>query len=153
MSFTYDYPRANLTTDIIYYHPHRGVLLIKRKNDPDAGKWATPGGHVEMNERLLECARREFEEEAGFRPQGVFELIGVFDKVNRDPRSRYITFVYIVKWQHGDAEPVAGDDAAAVKFFHIDDIKKTDLALDHWELLLNAICGSYHESNALEWKQ
>jgi 8-oxo-dGTP diphosphatase len=153
MSFTYDYPRANLTTDIIYHHPHRGVLLIKRKNYPDAGKWATPGGHVEMEERLIDCARREFEEEAGFRPQGTFELIGVFDKIGRDPRSRYITFVYGVKWQQGDAEPVAGDDADAVKFIDVDELEKADLALDHREILLNALRGSHKDSNALQWKR
>ena len=149
--FTYDYPRANMTTDIIYRHPLKGVLLIKRKNYPDAGKWATPGGHVEMNERLVDCARREFEEECGFKPQGKFELLGVYDKVDRDPRSRYITFVYGVSWQFGDQEPIAGDDASDFKFLAIEDVEAADLALDHKEIIKNALFNAHRDSNALQW--
>jgi 8-oxo-dGTP diphosphatase len=151
-NFAYDWPRANITTDIVYHHPTKGVLLIKRKNYPDAGKWATPGGHFEMGERILECARREFEEEAGFRPQGKFEMLGVFDKIGRDPRDRYITFVYGVKWQQGDGEPKAGDDAADCTFLDVDEIEKTDLALDHKEILLNIFKGCFKDSNAIQWK-
>jgi 8-oxo-dGTP diphosphatase len=151
--FAYEYPRANMTTDIIYRHPLKGVLLIKRKNYPDAGKWATPGGHVEMSERLVDCARREFEEECGFRPQNQFKLIGVYDKVGRDPRSRYITFVYAVDWKFGDQEPIAGDDASDFKFLQIEEIDKADLALDHKEIIMNALYNSYRESNALQWSK
>ncbi len=147
--YSYDYPRANMTTDIVYYHPVKGVLLIKRKNYPDAGKWATPGGHVEMNERLEDCAKREFQEEAGFRPVGNFKLVGVYDKIGRDPRDRYITFAYFVYAVEGDPEPVAGDDASDFKFLAREDIGHADLALDHKEIILNALYGSYHESNAL----
>jgi 8-oxo-dGTP diphosphatase len=150
---TYDWPRTNTTTDIIYHHPTKGILLIKRKNYPDAGKWATPGGHLEMSERLVDCARREFEEECGFRPQNEFELIGVYDKIARDPRDRYITFVYGVKWKFGDQEPVAGDDASDFKFIPVEEVPTADLALDHREVIMNALYGSYHESNALQWKK
>lgn len=150
--YQYDWPRANITTDIIYHHPTKGVLLIKRKNYPDAGKWATPGGHLEMSERLVDCARREFEEECGFRPQNKFELIGVYDKIGRDPRDRYVTFVYGVKWKHGDQEPTAGDDAADFKFLDVDAINNSDLALDHKELLLNAFFNGARDSNAMQWQ-
>lgn len=148
--FIYNFPRANITTDIVYVHPTRGILLIKRKNYPDAGKWATPGGHLEMNERIGDCARREFLEEAGFAPQGKFELIGVFDKIGRDPRDRYITFAYGVKWQHGDPEPVAGDDAAEYTFLEVEELRNADLALDHKEILMNAIYAAHQDSNALQ---
>ncbi len=148
--YSYEYPRANMTTDIIYYHPHKGVLLIKRKNYPDAGKWATPGGHVEMNERLMDCAKREFQEEAGFRPKGDFRLVGVYDKIGRDPRDRYLTFAYLVVGHFADPEPVAGDDASDCKFISVENILNSDLALDHKEIILNAFYGSYHESNALQ---
>ncbi len=39
----------------------------------DAGAWAIPKGMVEPGEALAACARREFEEELGTRPEG--ELI------------------------------------------------------------------------------
>jgi predicted NUDIX family NTP pyrophosphohydrolase len=41
----------------------------------DEGAWAIPKGLVEPNEPLETCARREFEEELGVRPEG--PLVGL----------------------------------------------------------------------------
>lgn len=47
----------------------------------DLGAWSIPKGEIEEGEDLLEAARREFEEETGFRPEGVFrELAPVRQK-------------------------------------------------------------------------
>jgi len=43
------------------------VLLGKRKNAHGSGTWAFPGGHLEFNESIKECARREVSEETGIR--------------------------------------------------------------------------------------
>lgn len=40
-------------------------LLIKRLKEPRKGYWGVPGGHVEKNETIKECAIREAEEEVG----------------------------------------------------------------------------------------
>ena len=45
------------------------VLLGKRKNSHGDGTWAFPGGHLEMNESIENCAQREVEEETGLRVQ------------------------------------------------------------------------------------
>ena len=42
----------------------------------DAGAWAIPKGLVEEGEDLEACARREFEEELGVRPEGELEPLG-----------------------------------------------------------------------------
>ncbi|MBZ4690288.1 MAG: nudJ [Cereibacter sp.] len=45
---------------------HEGnVLLVRRLNEPDAGLWGFPGGHVERGETGLAAAARELEEETG----------------------------------------------------------------------------------------
>ena len=43
------------------------VLLGKRKNAHGADTWAFPGGHLEFNENIEDCARREVFEETGLR--------------------------------------------------------------------------------------
>ena len=42
----------------------------------DAGAWAIPKGLVEEGEDLEACARREFEEELGVRPEGGLTPLG-----------------------------------------------------------------------------
>lgn len=49
-----------------------GPIWAKR----DAGAWAIPKGLVEPGEELEACARREFEEELGVRPEGPLVPLG-----------------------------------------------------------------------------
>ncbi|MCC6484124.1 MAG: NUDIX hydrolase [Armatimonadetes bacterium] len=58
----------------------REVLLVKRGHAPGKGLWSVPGGHLELNERLRECAQREAREETGLvvkaeRLAGISEVI------------------------------------------------------------------------------
>jgi 8-oxo-dGTP diphosphatase len=51
-----------VTTDAIVFKKIEGryhIVLIKRKNNPDKGKWALPGGFVDENEDLPVAAARE----------------------------------------------------------------------------------------------
>jgi NADH pyrophosphatase NudC (nudix superfamily) len=41
------------------------LLLGRRKNNKAAGMLSTPGGRLEPNESIMECAHREFHEETG----------------------------------------------------------------------------------------
>jgi len=52
---------------------HFGGPIWARRDD---GAWAIPKGLVEPGEDLEACARREFEEELGQRPQGVLTPLG-----------------------------------------------------------------------------
>ena len=52
---------------------HPGGPLFKNK---DEGHWSIPKGEIESGEVLLSAAIREFEEETGLEPRGVFIELG-----------------------------------------------------------------------------
>jgi 8-oxo-dGTP diphosphatase len=131
MSYSYDYPRPAVTADIIILKTNedqRFVLLIERKHPPFEGMWALPGGFLEMNETLEEAALRELEEETGIT--GIeLRQFHTFSKVNRDPRHRTITTVFIGYADKITVKPEAGDDAAKADWFAINNLPP--LAFDH----------------------
>jgi 8-oxo-dGTP diphosphatase len=131
MKYCYDYPRPAVTADIIIlklFNDQIFVLLIERKHPPFEGMWALPGGFIEMDETLEEAALRELQEETGIT--GVtLKQFHTFSKVNRDPRHRTITTVFIGYTDAYTATPEAGDDAAKVRWFLLE--KLPPLAFDH----------------------
>ena len=84
--YCYKYPRPALTTDQVIFGFGEGelrVLLIRRGNEPFKGKWALPGGFMDMDEDAETCARRELEEETGLKVVN-FEQLYAFSDVDRD---------------------------------------------------------------------
>jgi 8-oxo-dGTP diphosphatase len=61
------YPRAAVAVTLRAQNPNNNgtyhYLLIQRANPPDQGKWALPGGKIDVGESTLEAAQRELTEE------------------------------------------------------------------------------------------
>jgi len=55
------------------------VLMQKRINAHGNGSWSFPGGHLEFNEELEDCAKRETLEEAGINITTQLSQFGKFD--------------------------------------------------------------------------
>jgi 8-oxo-dGTP diphosphatase len=143
--YCYAYPRPAVTVDLAAFtlvDTALRVLLVRRKNEPFAGRWALPGGFVEMDEPIEAAARRELREETGLDITVPVELIGVFGDPGRDPRGRTISLV------HGAVIPNAGSDADAVAVAGADDAAEAawrdcrlarELAFDHDAILAAAL--------------
>ena len=135
MKYCYEYPRPAVTADIIIlklFNNQQSVLLIKRKHPPFEGMWALPGGFLNMDETLEEAALRELQEETGISGVQLAQF-HTFSKVNRDPRHRTITTVFIGQANEHTVTPQAGDDATKVQWFPLENLPP--LAFDHGEVM------------------
>ena len=135
-NYVYDWPRPMVTVDAVvftYRDDKAKVLLINRKDKPFKGKWALPGGFVEMDEELEDAAARELAEETGLA--GVqLKQMHTFGKVGRDPRGRVISITFMGIANEEQTKIKAGDDAAEAKWFDIDKLPN-NMAFDHNEVL------------------
>ncbi len=112
------------------------VLLIRRGKPPFEGRWALPGGFVGIEERLVEAAARELQEETGV--SGVpLAFFGYFDAIDRDPRGRTLSLAF---WGRTDKREVAlraDDDAADAGWSPITALPP--LAFDHDRIISQAL--------------
>ncbi|MEZ5960261.1 MAG: NUDIX hydrolase [Hyphomonadaceae bacterium] len=138
MPFTYHYPHMAVTVDAVVFRSgdSPGVLLIKRGKDPYAGKWALPGGFVDMAETAEVAAHRELHEETGLR--GVeLRFLHYFDAVDRDPRERTLSLVFWGTVDEGTDGVAAADDAADAQWHPLSALPP--LAFDHADVLERAL--------------
>ncbi|GKU23915.1 NUDIX hydrolase [Clostridium folliculivorans] len=98
------YERPSVTNDVIIFTtddikeanqrkvPKKGmqVLLVKRDEYPDKGKWSIPGGFIDINEGLKEGAKRKLREKTGVEDVYIEQLY-TFGDINRDKRTRVIS--------------------------------------------------------------
>lgn len=138
MAYTYKYPHPAVTTDNVvfgYDGKNLHVLLIERGHDPYKGCWALPGGFLEMNETVEECAERELFEETSVKDI-YLEQFHVFSTVHRDPRERILSVAFLALVHKSDFRIIAGDDAAKAEWFNINKLPK--LAFDHNDIIKTA---------------
>lgn len=132
-----DYPKPSVTADCAVFALDGNsikILLIQRRHDPFSGRWALPGGFLDIDEPLDHAAYRELKEETGL--EGVeLKRLGIYGDPGRDPRGRTITLLYTTLL---DKLPtVAGaDDASDARWFSLDELP--ELAFDHARIISDA---------------
>jgi 8-oxo-dGTP diphosphatase len=138
--YCYDYPRPAVTVDLVVFARAGDalrVLMIRRKSDPFAGRWALPGGFLDINEPIEVGARRELQEETGVKVEGPLALLGVWDDPGRDPRGRTISLAHATVLKSPPPDPKAADDAEKAAW--LDPEGLTGLAFDHDRILAAAL--------------
>ncbi len=137
--YSYKYPRPAVTADCVVFgissEGDRLLLLVQRGNESFKGMWALPGGFLNMDETLEECARRELKEETGIETTAHFEELKSFSAIGRDPRGRTITVAFMVEVPL--TEVAGGDDAAEAHWFTLAELPP--LAFDHAEVVQLAL--------------
>lgn len=138
MTYTYDYPRAAVSADIILFSRFEErdyVLLIRRDRPPFEGCWAFPGGFIEMDETLEESALRELEEETGLKGIALKQF-HTYGNPGRDPRHRAITVAFIGVCD-GLPKVTGMDDARDAAWHPIDAVPQ--LGFDHDDIMKDAL--------------
>jgi 8-oxo-dGTP diphosphatase len=110
-----------------------GVVLIQRDNPPFAGRYALPGGFVEVGETVEAAAIREAREETGLDID-LLGLVGIYSDPARDPRGHVVSLAFLAR---GSGDLLAGSDARAARIFSLNDLP--DLAFDHSKIINDAI--------------
>ena len=146
--YVYDYPRPAVTVDIILFTFHDNdlkVLLIRRNGEPFKGKWALPGGFVNMDEDLDTAAMRELAEETHVTDV-YLEQLYTFGDLERDPRGRVITVAYFALLSTDQAAQLhikSDSDADDARWWSM--YALPELAFDHDPILQYAL-------QRLRWK-
>lgn len=133
--YTYKYPHPAVTTDSVIFGfdgTSINILLIERGIAPYKGAWALPGGFLNMDETVEECARRELKEETNIKDV-YLEQFHTFSAVDRDPRERVITIAFFALVSKDKFEVIAGDDANKAQWYEWNHLPP--LAFDHADVI------------------
>ena len=121
----------NLMVDVVIPSPE-GIVLIRRGTDPFEGRWALPGGFVEVGETVEAAALRETAEETGLAVE-LSGLVGVYSDPERDPRGPNVSVAFLARVVGGLLK--AASDAAEVSIL---DPEAVELAFDHRRIIADA---------------
>jgi 8-oxo-dGTP diphosphatase len=99
-------------------HQPGQILLVRRANDPQRGKWTLPAGFIDAGEDPVQAVCRECLEETGLevRVTGLLEVL--FGQEH--PRGSHLLIVYRAEIIRGVLRP--GDDVDDAAFFPLNDL-------------------------------
>jgi mutator protein MutT len=104
------------------------VLLVRRANQPDAGKWGFPGGKIEPGEPVQAAAAREVAEETGLvvRPLHVFTAVDAFHRnASGQLIAHHVLIAVLCEWISG--LPQAAGDALEAEWFPIETLESAGI--------------------------
>lgn len=104
------------------------ILLVRRANEPNKGRWSIPGGVVEVGETLKVAADREVLEECCVEIEARY-VFDVVDNILADKdgsiRYHYVLIFMLAKLVNGVARPAS--DAADVLWAGLGDLDGLDM--------------------------
>ena len=115
------------------------VLIIKRKSEPNKGKWSIPGGVIKLGEKIEEGLKREVFEETGLTVE-INNLIDIIEKVFKDDNGRiiyhYVILDYLCQCVSGEIR--VSSDAEDFMMVGMDELNEFDMVDGMKEVLQKA---------------
>ncbi len=133
------FPPTFVTADAVVTHSGH-ILMVIRGGYPGHNLYALPGGFLEQDETLEECAIRELKEETRINiPTNVLlssiKSSKVFDNPNRSSRGRTITQAFFIELQTDSLPIVKGsDDATLAVWVPFNQIDLNTTFEDHYHI-------------------
>lgn len=97
------------------------ILLLKRKKNPEVGKWSIPGGKIDMMESAEDAIMREVKEELGVDVK-VKMLLGFTSHIIKEENEHWVAPAYLVRIVEGSPENLEPDKHDEIKWFCINDL-------------------------------
>ena len=132
-------PLVIVDATLFTYHDETlKVLLVKRANHPERGKWALPGGfiHGEEDNTLDDAVRRVLRDKTGITPPYVEQLATYGDK-RRDARGWSVTICYSALIAHSDCAEFL-DNVTDTRWAKVETLRNSSLAFDHKRIVTDA---------------
>jgi len=133
-----EFPPFAVTVDLVVLTVRTAgleVLLVHRKEEPHADRWALPGGFVGPEQDLLEAAQTKLADKTGIDLDSAYmEQLETFGAPRRDPRMRVVSVTYLA--MVAEPGPAARDDA---QWQLVNDVELDALAFDHAAILSQGI--------------
>jgi 8-oxo-dGTP diphosphatase len=139
--------RPLATVDVVIFGvvaERLSVLLVQRptrRDEPFPGRWALPGGFVDVatDATIEACALRKLREKTNVRSP-YLEQLGSWGGASRDPRGWSVTTVYFSLIDANAVRLATGGNAEAVEWRAIEgEGVREKLAFDHATLLTAAV--------------
>jgi len=127
------------------------IVLIRRAIEPGYGKWAQPGGFLEIDETAQEGAARETFEETGLVVEPT-DIIGIYSR----PQAAVVVACWEARIVGGEMAPTAESldvrawDASAIPWPHIA-FQTTALALQDWLQLRHPAVEAMPRPHSVTW--
>jgi len=93
-----------------------GLLLVRRRFNPEKGKWSLPAGFLDSGEDPVACAEREALEETGL----VVRVRGLLDVFHNPPQAGGASVFVLYRGEVISGALAAGDDATDAGFFRLE---------------------------------
>jgi len=128
------FPAVLVTVDAVLFTFHQEqllVLLVKRSNHPDMGKWGLPGGFIDpaRDKTLEDTVNRKLLEKTGVTPP-YLEQLHTIGNDSRDKRGWSVTASYTALIAHQKCAPGI-DSVSDARWVGFDELDTIDIAFDH----------------------